>query len=56
MDMIAGAVEFRAAADGRTSVLVGARFCLNSDGDVAGMLERGRGLELEKREEALWQL
>jgi hypothetical protein len=30
-------MEFRAAADGKTSVLVGARFCLNSGGDVAGM-------------------
>jgi len=48
MDLIAGAVEFRAAADGWTSVSVGARFCLNSDDDdVAGMLERG--LELEER-------
>ena len=50
MDMIAGAVELRAAADGRTSVSVGARFCLNSDDDdVAGMLGRGRGLQLEER-------
>ena len=48
MDLIAVAVEFRAAADGRASVSVGARFCLNSDDDdVAGIL--GRGLELEER-------
>jgi hypothetical protein len=51
--MIAGAIEFRAAADGRTSVLIYARFCLNSDSNVARMLGQGRGLELEKREEAL---
>jgi hypothetical protein len=38
MDLIAVAVELRAAADGWTSVSVGARFCLNSNDDVAGML------------------
>ena len=44
MVLIPGAAEFGAAADGRTSVLVGARFCLNlDDDDVAGMLGRGRG-------------
>jgi hypothetical protein len=50
VDLIAGAVEFRAAVDGRTSVSVGARFCLNcDDDDVAGMLGRGQRLELEER-------
>jgi hypothetical protein len=49
--MIARAVEVKAATNKRTSVLVGARFYLNSDSNIARMLGRGRGLKLKKREE-----